>query len=658
LTEKEQRDMAEENPIDLSPELLNDFFAESDEHLTDIREALLALERDPEGAQSPALFEKLFRSFHSLKGILGMAGIRSAEQLAHRIEDFLRKISKGEQRFSPGALDVLAAGSELIAQTVAAFRNKAPLPDVSQSLVTMDSLVQQAPIETEHETPKAADSLQLKIEAAAKSGNAIWKCTFAPSPELNERGVNVNEIRKRLSAFGEIIHAAPRVENGAVAFEFFISAKELPPNVADWKPDGMAFEKVRESSAMPGAPEAAPATPVSLFAASSHIIRVELSRLDDLMRISGELIIQRARLEKQIRALATLPGIDLRGLQEVDVGLGRQFRELRETVMRLRLVPIAEIFDRLPFVVRDLTRDSKKKVRLAIHGQRTELDKYVVERLKDPLLHLVRNAVSHGIEDAESRVAQGKSPEGNLTLSAKTAGEMVVITIADDGQGLDREKIAARAAEIGIQTPPSLNNAALLDLICRPGFSTREEADLAAGRGVGMAVVSNTLRELGGNLGLESEEGKGTTFTMRLPLTLLITDALIVSAADQQFAIPQGSVEEVLHIEEANVRRMDKSELVSVRGTAMPLVRLRDIFGFPASDRAMPSVIVSQTDRGRVGLVVDRINGQRQVVVRSLRDPLLSVSGVVGATELGDGKPLLILDPTALTKNNGGARKN
>jgi len=392
-----------------------------------------------------------------------------------------------------------------------------------------------------------------------------------------------------------------------------------------------------------------------LFAASSHIIRVDLSRLDDLMRISGELVIQRARLEKQINNLS-LNGVDIRGLQEVNIGLGRQFRELRETVMRLRLVPIAEIFDRLPFVVRDLTRDSKKKVRLVVHGQRTEMDKFVVESLKDPLLHLVRNAISHGIEDVPERLAKGKPAEGTLTLSAKTSGETVIITIADDGKGLDREKIAARAVQMGLEGPQSLNNAAMMELISRPGFSTRDEADLTAGRGVGMAVVSNTLRELGGNLSLDSESGEGTTFTLRLPLTLLITDALIVSAGEQQFAIPQASVEEVLHIEETNVRRMDKAELVSIRGKAMPLMRLREIFGFPLSDRKMPSVVVSVSDRGRVGLVVDRINGQRQIVVRSLRDPLVNVDGVIGATELGDGKPLLILDPTILSKRNGSTR--
>jgi two-component system chemotaxis sensor kinase CheA len=237
-------------------------------------------------------------------------------------------------------------------------------------------------------------------------------------------------------------------------------------------------------------------------------------------------------------------------------------------------------------------------------------------------------------------------------LNAHTEGETVIIEIADDGRGLDRKKVIERAAQMGVVLGEDADNGALLDVICMPGFSTRDEADRAAGRGVGMAVVSNTLRELGGTMSLDFKAGAGTKFTLRLPLTLLITEALIVSSAGQNFAIPQSSVDEVLHIEESTVRRMETAELVSIRGNALPLVRLRHVFGFPKSDKKMPSVLISRSDRGRVGLVVDRILGQRQVVVRSLRDPLIHVPGVIGATELGDGRPLLILDPVVLTKRN------
>ncbi len=649
--------MSDENSTNLSSELLIDFYAECDEHLHLVRQSIVALEQGVDEKQTVTTIEKLFRSFHSLKGIIGMVGIRPAEQLAHRAEDYLREISRNKERVSQVGLDLLAGSVQFLEQSVAAFRDKLPAPEAAYLLKELDSLISGVPaaVETEEKAPAKTTetALQEKINEAAQKGFTVWKCTFVPSPALNERGVNVNEIRERLSHLGDVIHSAPRIDEGAIAFDFFVADGETFASLPEWEKDGVSFQKVQPAAPVSNRPLTAnPAAPVNLFVAPSQFIRVELNRLDELMRITGELVIQRARLEEQMTRLDAKHDVDIRGLQEVNLGFGRQFRELRETVMRLRMVPIAEIFDRLPFVVRDLTRGTRKKVRLDIQGQQTELDKFVVERLKDPLLHLVRNSVSHGIEDPEERLAAGKPAEATLTLSAKTSGETVIIDVSDDGRGINRAKIAERAEQMGLPVPRTLSPAAILDFICLPGFSTRDEADRAAGRGVGMAVVSNTLRELGGSLMLE-EKGDGTHFIMRLPLTLLITDALIVSANGQQFAIPQTSIEEVLQIEESMVRRMEQAELVSVRGTALPLIRLRTLFGFPKSERAMPSVLVSQTDRGRVGLVVDRINGQRQIVVRSLRDPLTQVPGVIGATELGDGKPLLILDPLALAKQNG-----
>ncbi|MEO5804075.1 MAG: chemotaxis protein CheA [Verrucomicrobiota bacterium] len=641
----------------MTPELLKDFYAECDEHLGILRQGIVALEQGLDESVQAAILEKLFRSFHSLKGIVGMVGIRSAEHLAHRTEDYLRELTRRTLSLSSSGMDALAESVQLLEQTVASYRENQPPPEVAQLIALLDSLVPTATQSTEQKSEPKAESpeeaLQRKIKDVAAQGFPVWKCTFVPSPALNERGINVNDIRERLSHLGEIVHSAPRIGGGTIAFEFFIALRDAAPDFADWQKDGIKFEQVVAASTVSVRPHAVtPTAPASLFVSPSHVVRVELARLDDLMRIAGELVIQRARLEEQISKFASRSDVDTRGLNEVHLGFGRQFRELRETVMRLRMVPIAEIFDRLPFVIRDLTRGTTKKVALEIRGQQTELDKYVVERLKDPFLHLVRNAVSHGIEDPEERIAAGKPAEATLTLFAKTSGETVIIEIADDGRGIDRAKVAKRAEQMGVTVPSTLDNAAILDLICLPGFSTRDEADRASGRGVGMAVVSNTLRELGGSLFMDAQEGRGTRFTLRLPLTLLITEALIVSSGEQKFAIPQNSVEEVLQIEETNVKRMARVELVSVRGSALPLVRLRELFGFPQSQKPMPSVLVSQTDRGRVGLVVDRIVGQRQVVVRSLRDPLIHVLGIIGATELGDGRPLLILDPLALSRQN------
>jgi two-component system chemotaxis sensor kinase CheA len=382
-----------------------------------------------------------------------------------------------------------------------------------------------------------------------------------------------------------------------------------------------------------------------MFVAPSHIVRVDLSRLDDLMRIVGEMVIHRSRLDERIARA----GGDRSELQEVNLALGRSLRELREAITRVRLVRVAEIFGRLPFVVQDLARESGKSVRIVVEGQDTEIDKYLVERLKDPLLHIVRNAISHGVETPQERRLAGKPGEATLVLSAATSGQSVVIQIRDDGRGLDAKRIAARAASLGITLPDTPSNSDLLAVISRPGFSTRDAADRASGRGVGMAVVHRTVRELAGSLSVDSEPGQWTRFTLRLPLTLSIAETFLVSAASQTCAVPQSFVEEVLQFSESEVRAIHDAEVISYRDGVLPLVRLRRMFGAEPSPAAELTLLVLASERGLCGLVVDHVIGQREVVVRAMHDPLIQVPGVSGATELGDGRPVLILDPVSLS---------
>jgi two-component system chemotaxis sensor kinase CheA len=375
-----------------------------------------------------------------------------------------------------------------------------------------------------------------------------------------------------------------------------------------------------------------------------------LKRLDELMRITGEMVIHRSRLDAQLARLnhgAT--HVDLRGVHEVTAGLGRSLRELREAIMRVRLVTVAEIFSRLPFVVRDLARQTRKQVRLKLEGQETAIDKYLIERLKDPLLHLVRNAFSHGVETPQERAAAGKPEEATIELKAYTAGDSVVIQVRDDGKGIEPGAILQRAANLGLELPQTMDNQSILKILCSSGFSTRDDADRAAGRGVGMAVVAAAVRDLGGQLSLESDAGCGTQFTLRLPLTLAIAETLIVSAAGQTCAVPQSFVTEILHVTEAQVQRVNGIEVIPYRAGILPVIRLSALFRLPAAARPLLCLLVITSDRGSVGLLTEEVLGQREIVVSALRDPLIQVPGVSGATELGDGKPVLILDGAALT---------
>ena len=379
-------------------------------------------------------------------------------------------------------------------------------------------------------------------------------------------------------------------------------------------------------------------------------MRVDLDRLDELMRIVGELVISRTRLEDQLTELKRVtPPAAWRSLQETSLSMGRQLRDLRESVMRVRMVQIGEIFERMTFVVRDLARESGKKVIVQLSGGETEIDKFLVERMMDPFMHLVRNAVSHGLETVGEREAQGKRSEGLLSLSAMTAGERIVVKIADDGRGIDRNLVLARAKESGLsQGKSEIDDDELLNLICTPGLSTRDEADRESGRGVGMDVVKKAIEELGGRIMLATRVGEGTTFTIELPLTLAIAEALIVSVNGQRFAVPQSAVREVLEVESTSTRVLENNEIISYRGKVLPLIRLARVFEMDHQRADSFHVLVIGEEANAVGLAVDRILGQREIVVRAIKDPLAQSKGIAGATELGDQRAVLILDISAL----------
>lgn len=624
--------MSDEASTPLDPALLDDFYTECDELFGQMRTHLATLEQTGVApATTDAALEGLYRSLHSFKGICGIVGLRSAEQLAHAGEDVLRPIARREAPATPGRIEHVGRSVRRLEQIVAAHRVHQPLPAIDDLL---------APAESADEEVPAAGA-----PAATLSGSE-WLATFAPSPELDRRGINIGSIRPRLAAAGRIDKAAPVIRaDGTMVFEFTLTLPAPPPpeELATWSADGVTFQPIAPEPAPPAEPLASDSGSLSI--APSHLVRVDLGRLDDLMRIMGEIVVHRSRLDERI---ARLEG-DRTALQEVNVALGRSLRDLRTAITRVRLVPIAEVFTRFPYIVRDLARETGKKVRLVIEGEDTEIDKYLVERLKEPLLHLVRNAISHGIETPAERLAHEKPEEATLTLRAFAAGQTVRIEIRDDGRGLQVAQILARAASAGLPVAESPTPADLLALICQPGFSTRAAADLAAGRGVGMAVVRTTMQELGGLLSVDTAAGDFTQFTLRLPLTLSIADTFIVSSGPQTCAVPQGFIEEVVQFEENDVRTVKQTEVIPYRDGVLPLIRLHQLLGVEQRTRTRIPVLVIGSERGSAGLAVDRVHTQREVVVRPLADPLLKVRGISGATELGDGRPILILDPAAFT---------
>lgn len=632
---------------------LDDYFAEADDHLSAIRAALLALEgRTHKPGGDRVLLEDLFRRFHSLKGISGMVELREAELLAHQMESYLRLLREGEASASAHGLAVLFDATSALEQVVLARRRGETIPSIAQPMASLAALGVDSG--TAPRTP-AGSSGAAETAASDGDGGVRWRFTFVPSADRAAAGVNVNVIRARLAAAGEILHAAPDVHpDGAIVFKFLVSGAPDALAAAVAEHDGLSGGPA--PAAEPDAPPVPPGTVGSIAdetvgpVSPAHFIRVDLARLDDLMRIIGDLVISRARLEDTVsQAEPHMPQAHRRALQDNVVAVERQVRELRDAVMRVRLVKIGEIFRRMPFVVRDLGRDLDKRVRFEMRGQNTEIDKFLVERLMDPMLHLVRNAMSHGIEGPAERVAAGKPPDATLTLAASTVGEQVLIEVSDDGRGIDAAAVMRRARAEGLVRDDTAVD--LVSLLCAPGFSTRDQTDRASGRGIGMSVVKTTIEELGGSIEVATALGAGTTFTLHVPLTLAITDALIATAGGETFAVPQAAVREVIEIDPAAVRSLENNEVVPYHGGVLPLMRLARVFGLEARPRATWHALVLGTGTGGVGLVVDRITEQREIVVRAITDPLIAVDGIAGATDLGDGRVVLILDAAALARH-------
>jgi two-component system chemotaxis sensor kinase CheA len=627
---------------------MDDYFVECEEHLAAIRAQLLELERGVGAAAvRPAVLEDLFRSFHSIKGISGMVELREAEMLAHHMESYLRSLRQRDAVLSHRGVEALIAGVQALEATIAARRDGRPGPPIDRVVGEIAAVIPAV-------APAAAD------QRSPASPSASWRVTFTPSAERVARGVNVDQVRARLRQRGTIVDATPKVLPEGIAFEFLFAGDLAPELLEEWGADGLVAQPI--AAPVSAAPAAAASADGAGAAESgggearlgaSHVVRVEMSRLDELMRMIGDLVISRARLESALaRVERHVPPVEWRAVQENSQTIERQLRDLREGVIRVRLVPVREIFRRMPFVVRDLARATDKKVRLEVRGQETEIDKYLIERMMDPVLHLVRNAVSHGFETAAERVAAGKPEEGTLTLAASSVGEAVLLEIADDGRGIDTAAVIARARAAGLPLPEgSLGSRALLEVICAPGLSTREETDRASGRGVGMAVVKATVEELNGTISLETVPGEGTRFVIELPLTLSITDALIAHVGNRTFAVPQAQVREVVEIEPAALRQLEHSEIAPLRGGALPIVRLARIFGLESMARRALHVFVVGSGREAIGIAVDRVSGQREIVVRRMADELIDVDGIAGATDLGDGRVVLILDLPALARS-------
>ena len=676
-------------------ELRELFFESAEEILQRMNEAGLALEQHPGDVDQ---LREIRRAVHTLKGDSAACGYRQLSELAHDLEDVLTP--ELAQQHAGLIAEVILTAADTFHEMLAAYRSNLQPPAGSALREHINRLLNKPAKQTENAPVEAkfdwTEYERLMIADAIRKGENVYNVALRLDPESLLPAAAFELARKALEGAGKIL--AIRPEGGAPAeggrlIEAALSTKKP----ADWirkhchVPSVVAKISVDRTPVLPSAPRdlleilveseaAAVAAGVKsardggaakeeeeahesnasaglAHAASENTLRVDAGRIDTVMNLVGEMIIGKSMLQRALTDFERRHAKDpVRGKLADALGFqSRVLGELQKSVMKIRMVPVEQLFRRFPRIVRDVARLRNKDVGLEIAGQNTDLDKGILDALADPLAHLVRNAADHGIETAAEREAAGKPAHGTICLNAYHDGDQVVIEVSDDGRGLDREKIVRRAAERGIvsaEAASQLNESEALQLIFTPGLSTADEVTEISGRGVGLDVVKSALENLKGSVELESLPGKGTTFRLLVPLTLASIQALLFRVHGRLYAVPLASVAEITRITEEEVHRVDDHEVFQLRKQVLTLVRLDRLEPKALGDRAKRLFVIVIGNGGRrFGLAVDSLMGEEELVIKALEDHLVTSPLVSGASILGDGTVVLILNVAAVVSH-------
>lgn len=648
--------------VDLQ-EFVGGFVVEADELVAASTGALLEIETANSAGQSrPKVVRDLYRALHTIKGLAAMIGVEPIVEVAHALETLVRTADKAGGTLRRGAVDVCMQGVRAIGERVRAVAEQRAVPPVPPALISAiattdvgaDAPSTPPPIAKDWDARLGLGERQHLFQGL-RAGVRAWSTTFQPSEDKVARGVTIASVRTALAELGEVVKVAPRslaAPARGVVFDILFLGNADPARIAE-----IAAVELDAMTPITLPPEAQMAPPPAEIADEpSHvtplgrsIVRVELARLDDLQEQLSQLIVSRFRLMREIGELADR-GIDVRRLREVADQQARQLRDLRRAILRARLIRVSEVLEPLALLVRSLAKPGYKEVKLELDARDAELDKAVADRLLPAIVHLVRNAVDHAIEPITDRRHADKPPTGVLRVRCgETSGNRLELTVTDDGRGIDREAIARRASR------PLPDNEALLEAITAPGFSTRDTVTETSGRGLGMDIVRRIIvDQLGGELQLETELGTGTTFRMLVPVTIAIIDVFSFVCGPQSFVVPVSTVEEIFELSPDQrfsppaPGALHQVALLERRGRAMPLVSLGEALAIDTGTRAAKALVVRRNGEP-IAFAVDRMLGRQEVVVRPIDDPLARAPGIAGATDLGDGRPILVLDLVELS---------
>jgi len=686
------------------------FMEELDEKIQVISDNLLLMEKE---GDSPEVLHEIFRAAHTIKGSSAVMGYEKMSTLTHEIENLFDRLRQETLSVTPSlidtlfeALDTLHAlreeitgdGEEVdtapVVAKIRAFQQDGGTPGVEDSPQQRQEAgskneLQPGPVAAaDIKLPPLEDVEETTIREAELKGYRAYWVTVLLSPGVQMKEVRAFLVFETLQQAGEIIKSSPPAEDVQEGkfeqhFTLILLTQEDADHIRNLALSVAEVEDVSVQQVQLTGDKTSPEDPAQKRepntardasrdtepnnneqrekkAATSKTVRVDVQKLDTLMNLVGELVIDRTRLDRFAEIFESRYGADelAENIMEISNHLGQVTTDLQDEIMKARMLPVSYVFNRLPRMVRDIAHKMGKEVDFIVEGKETELDRNVIEVIGDPLIHLLRNAIDHGIEPPEEREKAGKPRTGKVKLKASYVESHIVITLEDDGKGMDPDKIRRKIIEKSLVTQEQaerLSKREVLDYIFAPGFSTTENVNDISGRGVGMDIVRNQIEQINGSVEFNTVPGEGTTFTIKLPLTLAIIRALMVTIGEQTYAFPLTHIVETLAIEPQEIRMVRHSEVVVVRGSVLPLVRLSNIFNqqSAAEEGSKMHVVVLGSGDKKVGVIVDRLLGEQEIVIKSLGSYLGQIDNISGATILGDGRVALIVDARGIIKESG-----
>lgn len=595
-------------------EIINDFITESSEALESLDQKFMELEKNPADTK---LLNDIFRSVHTIKGAAGFLGFQQMVEVSHVTEDILNKLRKAEMLVDASIMDAILQAVDLIKVLLNNIREK---NGRQEDVAPVTALLNQLLLGAGGQTVQAAAATEPSVNdvASQSSGQAA----------ADELVINIP------AAATEPLSDVPVVRAVVEPVSKQVPEAEQPRQQTG-KNDEAAPSRDKEQS-----------------------IRVDLDRLDAVLNLAGELVLSRNRLVRLGGKFSEWDSENhlVSQLDEAISQLGLVTTDIQLAVMKMRMQPVAKVFNRFPRMVRDLARQTGKEVELSISGEETELDKTVIEEIGDPLVHLVRNSIDHAMEDPQERVAAGKPRCGTIMLKAYQEGRHIVVSVSDDGKGIDHERIRISALEKGLISAEEAERMSVkdaLNLIFIPGFSTAKQVSSISGRGVGMDVVKTNITKINGTISIDSEVGRGTTILFRLPLTLAIIQALTVEASGELFGIPLSTVIENIRVTGDEIKTIDGREVIHIRGSIYPVIRLGSLVSGSGnrSEAQWKYIVILGIGEKQVGILVDRLHGQEEIVLKSMGEYLRGTEGISGACINGDGNVILVLDVAGLVES-------